>query len=141
MSDALNALLYGIVPDADEAGAIAKKLAGYAADADAIQARIDAREEETKADAVVLRTLLEQTIPDFMKEAGVKEFKLSDGTKVEVKPYVRARLVPEHAAAGLAWLEANGYAGIIKHEVAVAFGRDPGPEYQSTLDALAEVGV
>ena len=138
----LTDILYG--PEAqgeDATGAIAKKCEEYAAQAAAIQEKIDAATETLATSKAALRRLLEDTIPAFMAEVGISSFTTFDGLEVSVKPFCRARLVPEHAEAGLKWLEDNGYGGVIKHEVVIPFGRDPGPDYQLTLRFLAEEQV
>jgi hypothetical protein len=84
-----------------------------------------------------LRSLSEITIPDLMKEIGMEEFKLTDGTKVVVKPYYAANIKEENQQAAFDWLKESGHDDIIKNEFKVNFGRGEEALAQQLRDYLA----
>lgn len=59
------------------------------------------------------------TIPDKMKDLGLSEFKLSDGSKVSVKPFYSASIIKEEAPGAIKWLEDNELGGVVKREINV----------------------
>lgn len=57
----------------------------------------------------------ERTIPDMMQEAGVSKLELSDGTKVEVKPFYAAKIPESRNDEAFDWLRDNGHGDMIKN--------------------------
>lgn len=83
-----------------------------------------AKAEETLglAKRNLLRTETED-LPDLMQELGLDEVKLSDGSKVAVLRDAHCGLSEERRPAGLAWLEAHDFGGMIKTALSVRFER------------------
>lgn len=105
-------------------------------------ASLDAQLEVIESD---IRRLVEDDIPSLLKEVGLAEIKLEDGTKISVKEDLQLSLGsreidPERRARALHWLTAAGLGGIIKTEVAVPFGRNSEEEVVKLREALAEMG-
>lgn len=105
-------------------------------------AALDAELEVVEAD---IRRLTEDDIPSLLKEVGLSEVALEDGTKVSVKEDLELSLGgretdPERRARALHWLTAQNLGGIIKTEVAVAFGRNVEKEVIALREALAKMG-
>ena len=69
------------------------------------------------------RKLLEETIPAMLAELGMKSFKMSDGSLIDVKPFYSASIREENRAKAYEWLRDNGFDDIIKNTVSVRFGR------------------
>lgn len=65
-----------------------------------------------------------EDLPELMKELGLSEVKLEDGSKVEVKPDVQCGITEDRRPAAHAWLEAHGFGGLIKTELRLGFDRD-----------------
>jgi len=87
------------------------------------------------------RVMREETLPGMMQEIGVEKMTLLDGNEITVKQEVYAS-VPAHAKErAWAWLETNGYGGLIKTEVAVEFGKGALEEAHELIDKLASIGV
>jgi hypothetical protein len=84
--------------------------------------RLEASLKEAKAELAKLR---DGRLVDLMNAAGMSDFKLQDGTKVEVIDYVSGSLPktgPEHKAA-IDLLVKEGHGSIITTEVVTNFGR------------------
>ena len=81
-----------------------------------------------------LRKVEQEDLPELMRELGLELMRLEDGSTVEVVPDVQCAITEAHRPAAHAWLTANGFGGLIKTEVSVAFGRG---EHDAAL-ALAE---
>jgi len=68
--------------------------------------------------------LSEVAIPDFMAEHGLSEVRLaSSGTKVLIKPVVRAHISAQRRPEAHSWLRKHGLGDLIKHELKVPFGK------------------
>lgn len=63
-------------------------------------------------------------MPELLNEYGLTGARLLDGSEVVLSEGVEAKITDETRAAALAWLDAHGYGGIIKTEVAATFPRD-----------------
>lgn len=105
--------------------------------AEALTAEIDANEKATKDMKALLRTMLEDTIPSMLIEAGVSDLTLSSGAFVGMKQIFAvsmpaagtiAKAKPERQAELFdrvnkcsQWLKDNGGAGIINNQVVCDF--------------------
>lgn len=95
---------------------------------------IDAAEEALKVlKADKLRTERED-LPDLMREFGLSELKLADGSKVTASDDVTCGIPEAMRERAWAWLKEKGYDGIIKTDVVRTFGRGE----ESEAAALAE---
>lgn len=83
-------------------------------------ARLEAELRDAKA---ALERTQTETLPDLMTELGVPLLKLPDGSVVEVKKDVQCGISEANRAAAHAWLNANGFGGLIKTQVITEFGR------------------
>lgn len=70
------------------------------------------------------RALAEIEIPDIMNEIGLKEFKLTNGLKVNVKSVFRGKITEENAEEAFRWLDEHGHGGIVKGEIRIPFRLD-----------------
>lgn len=70
------------------------------------------------------RRLSETDLPNAMQEAGMTEFKLTDGTQIKIKPEVYASIPKAAQREAYRWLDEHKFGDIIKSKVEVAFGRD-----------------
>ncbi len=96
-------------------------------------ARIEAELATAKADA---RRTAEVDLPELMLECGLELAKLSDGTKVEIRDEVDCAITEANRPRAHAWLEANGFGGLIKTSVIVAFPREERSEAVALADFL-----
>jgi hypothetical protein len=84
---------------------------------------VERLEEELKNAKSFLEKIKCDMLPSAMRETGVEEFKLVDGSKVSIKESLRAYIKNENKDSVFAWLEANNEGSIIKAEIKAAFDR------------------
>jgi hypothetical protein len=84
------------------------------------------------------RKLLEDTIPAMLQELGMKSFKMSDGSTIDVKPFYSASIKEENRALAYQWLRDNGYDDIIKNTVSVRFGRNEDKLCETLINLLRQ---
>lgn len=75
-----------------------------------------------------------EDLPELMREIGMQSVTLDDGSIVEVVDEVDCGISEERRGIAHAWLIENGFGGLIKTEVSVAFGSG---EFENAM-ALAE---
>ena len=83
-----------------------------------------------------------EVIPDLLKEQGLNQIKLSDGSSVTVKTEYRATLPEDDFKREEAykWLRDQGLGDIIKNNVFVTFGKGEDNKAKQLLDLAAENG-
>ena len=83
------------------------------------------------------KIIVEELIPEAMDSVGITRLETGDGKVIEVEDKIRASLNADRKEQGIEWLLANGFAGVVKHEVTVRFekGED---EKADELCRLAE---
>jgi hypothetical protein len=87
-----------------------------------------------------IRRLSEEDIPQLLKECGLSEVRLADGTRVTVSPDLDCSITDERRREALAWLRANNLGGIIKTVVALQFGRGDEEVASQLARHLASMG-
>jgi len=102
--------------DLSSVGALAKRAKELEKEVEELESVLKERQEQR-------RKLLEDTIPAMLSELGMKSFKMSDGSNIEVKPFYSASIKEESRAKAYEWLRENGFDDIIKNTVSVRFGR------------------
>src|SRR3989304_4977581 len=60
------------------------------------------------------------------RELGIAEFKTEPGLHLVIEKVVEAGISKERAEAAHAWLEDNGYGGMIKNQITADPGKDSG---------------
>jgi hypothetical protein len=70
------------------------------------------------------RDICERQIPELMDEMGLVEFKNRNGLHVKIERKIRASIPAALRPAAYAWLENNGFGGMLKRTVSVAFNRE-----------------
>jgi len=61
--------------------------------------------------------LSEVVIPETLQKANMRSFSLTNGFKLEVKPFVVVTLPKENADIADQWLDENGHSGMVKHHL------------------------
>ena len=87
------------------------------------------------------RRISEEQLPEALKEVGIAEFKLKDGTKVSTATYYSARITPDNKEEAFEWLRNNNFADLIKNTVSVSFGRDEDGAARELRDELNRNGM
>lgn len=88
-----------------------------------------------------LDKILQSFIPTIMEQLGLEEFKLTDGSKINVKPDIKCGITEERKPAAWEWLEATGNDGIIKTLVNASFGRGEIEQAKKAAEALHALGL
>ena len=70
-----------------------------------------------------LRDYVERKVPELMQEAGVNTLVLTDGSKVEVKPFYAAKIPESRTQEAFSWLRDKGYGDLIKNQITASFNR------------------
>lgn len=117
--------------DLSSVGALAKR-------AKELEKEIEELETVTKERKEQQRKLLEDTIPAMLSELGMKSFKMSDGSLIDIKPFYSASIREENRAKAYEWLRDNGFDDIIKNTVSVRFGRGEDGLCDTLLNQLRE---
>ena len=143
-------LLEDVAPSSNEIGAVAD-MASRMLDLENEINRIDELLKQKKQD---LTKLAEQDLPELMQELNVRDFTLSNGSKVEVNDIVSGS-VPSVSAIDRAkgddkvtleirqqqcfeWLRDNKAGDLIKSNVEVQFGRNEDDECNAFTQELRE---
>ena len=84
------------------------------------------------------RKLAEIEIPDVMNEVGLKEFKLTNGLKVNIKNVFTGKITQENADEAFKWLDEHGHGGIVKGQVVIPFRLDAPKETIRKIEEFAE---
>jgi len=96
-----------------------------------LESEIECLEAKLKERKAQLENVSTKLIPDRMDALGMKSLTLSNGRKVEIKPFYYAKLLD----GAFKWLDENGHGGIIKTEAIRQFTRD---ERESALEFIQE---
>lgn len=96
--------------------------------------RLDAQLKEAKKRMLVTER---EDLPDLMAEAGLTEIKLEDGSRVTIKEEVDTKITDATRGAALKWLLDNGFGGLIKTNISLAFGRGDHDQASKVRDRLA----
>lgn len=87
-----------------------------------------------------LKSINRVSIPNMMDELGMKDFTLTDGSKIEVQPKVNASIAVANKPEAYKWLHENDYDGIIKTKVTASFGRGEADDAAKAIETLREAG-
>lgn len=106
-----------------------------------IEQSIEAKKEELVQLNKVLKHLSETKIPEAMQAVGMSEFSLTNGAKIQVKPFYSGNLGDKNprAAEGYDWLRKNGHGAIIKKEMNLDFGQAEGVDWRFLQSKIKEM--
>jgi hypothetical protein len=106
-----------------------------------LEARIAELENSLEDAKEELKQVQEGALPNAMAEVGMSEFKLTDGTKITVKPTYLANIKPEYKDAAFGWLRQHGHDDIIKNNLILSFGRGEDNQFAIVADQLKHMGL
>jgi hypothetical protein len=102
---------------------------------------IDQLEQQLDAAKKQFVYLSEVEIPQLMHNIGMSEFRLVNGTKIQVKPVIFCRMLKHRADDTDEWLNTNGHQGLMKCKVEIEVGRFATQEKRRALLArIKEMG-
>lgn len=84
--------------------------------------------------------IMRNIMPDMMLELGMKDFTLTDGSKVAIKESINASISEANKPAAFAWLEEHSFDGIIKTKVSADFGKGEIDGARKAVEALEQAG-
>jgi hypothetical protein len=99
-------------------------------------------EEKLKAKKAEADVISSEVIPELLKEQGLNEIKLADGSSVTIKTEYRATIPRDDfkRESALQLLRDQGLGDIVKNNVSVSFGRGEDDKAKQLLDLAAENG-
>ena len=96
------------------------------------------REEELKNLKLEIREIQETELPDAMRACGgMERFDLKDGTQIKVKDEIFCSIKADRKSDALKWLEQNGHAELIKHDVKVSFPKGKYDQADKLIEVLS----
>ena len=94
-------------------------------------------EERLKTLKAEIREIEERELPDAMRACnGMTRFDLKDGSQIKIKDDIFCSIPVDKKADALKWLEENGHAGLIKHDVKVSFAKGEYDEADKLIKVL-----
>jgi len=105
-----------------------------------LEEKIRLEEEHLKSLKDDYRKISEDLLPNKLRELGVSEFKLADGTSMSIQQYYSARITPDNRDVCFHWLENNGLGDIIKNTVSANFGRGEDDAASELMTKLEDDG-
>lgn len=110
---------------------------------------VERLELELKQAKARLREISEQTLPDAMREIGMSEFTLDDGTSIKIKADLTLSVPKDKKAEVANWLESVGEGGLVKQLAIIDLGKGKAAQaaaehFRSEAQAIGvacEVGV
>ena len=115
-----------------------KQLADALKEAEEATSKADAKLKEAKERERFIR---EETIPAAMQEMGLESITLDTGEKLTVKQEVYASIPSAGKPAAYAWLNDNGYGGLIKVAVELQFAKGEQDDAVQLTKELRERGL
>jgi|TARA_R100001163_G_scaffold59405_1_gene48155 chemotaxis receptor (MCP) glutamine deamidase CheD len=105
-----------------------------------LESVIATKETELNEEKAKYRRLTEEILPSKMEELGISEFKLADGTKINLSRFYSAKITDENRQACFKYLEDNGLGDVIKNTVTANFGRGEDDTANSLANRLEKEG-
>lgn len=101
--------------------------------------------QELEVAKEVEKRLEREDLPELMREVGFTSFSLNDGSKAELVEDVACNITQDNSKDAMAWLDANGFGGLIKTQMLVTFNREDRAEAvklaQGVVDAARKADV
>lgn len=88
-----------------------------------------------------LQRMEKEDFPELLREVGLKEVKLEDGTKIKLVDEIQCGITEAHKPAAYKWLRDNNFDGMIKTTLTVPFGKGEDEALQEVREALATCDI
>ena len=100
---------------------------------------LEAEEERLKTLKAEIREIEEKELPDAMQACnGMTRFDLKDGSQIKVKDEIFCSIPKDKLSKALSWLEKEGHAGLIKHDVKVSFAKGEYDQADKLIKVLSK---
>jgi hypothetical protein len=106
-----------------------------------LKRRMAEAEEAHKAARERFQQFEREEVPTIMQEVGLRRVELEEGTTIEIVDGIETRISEKNAEAAMAWLQKNGYAGIIRSEAKFTFGVGGEAELEKLIEAAHFIGL
>lgn len=106
-----------------------------------LEQRVTDIEEELRLTKEELRRVSEEHLPSALREHGLKELRMEDGSFVSVAPFYSASIPKDRTVEAFEWLRENEFGDLVKNTVSASFGRGRDDEAQALLDNLEKQGM
>jgi len=100
----------------------------------------DAEAKVVEAKELARRTR-EEDLPQLMKEAGLEDFTLADGSKVKVDDDLTCTITEANRETAFAWLAKQKLDGVIKTSVIISFGKEERKQAVKFIEGLRKKGL
>jgi len=104
------------------------------------QKEINTLEEKIKTLKETERNLSDNIIPNLMRESGLDMLRLTDGSKVEVKPFYNANITEAFRERAHNWLRENNADDIIKNTITLQFGKGEDDKANTVMQEALQKG-
>jgi hypothetical protein len=111
---------------------IGEELEQLKAKADEVAAKLDSYNDE-------IRRLETETLPDGLKNLGIKTITLSSGAKIALIDIISASITDENRVAAHDWLRTHDHGDIIKNNVIVSFGKGEDHYAEKLVEYLIKI--
>lgn len=101
---------------------------------------IEKAEDKLKEAKANMKKLTGELLPEAMREAGVREFKLSNGCEVLLNMDIKASITAANKENAFAWLRENNQGDLIRNEFKVSYGSGEDEQADCLSSFLTEVG-
>lgn len=113
-----------------------KAISGLATKAKAVAVEILGIEESLKAKKAELEEIETKRLPDAMAAVGLKEFVLTDGSKITVKPEYHASIPKTRKMEAYEYLREHEFGALIKNELSIEFGKGADDDATAAYERL-----
>jgi len=66
-------------------------------------------------------SITHQQLPEMMSQAGLQDYTMASGKKVQMKKIYQAKIKEEHSTAAYGWLRNNSAMDIVKKQISIEF--------------------
>jgi hypothetical protein len=108
---------------------------------------LDRQAEVTQAELMLkdrkeaLRLIVETLLPDAMREHGIRDLTMSDGSTITIQSVIRASITAANREKAFDWLDDNGHGDLIKHVITTRLGRGERDTADQIMDLIEDLGV
>lgn len=106
-----------------------------------LERKVEELKQELKTAESDLKQVAEIDLPEMMKEIGLREIVLEDGTRLKIEDRVFASIPVERKKAAFAWLRDHGHGALVKSNFVVPFGKGEDAEALAFETSLKGSGV
>jgi len=105
------------------------------------QAVVEQLNSELETAKAALRRTETEDLPELMNEVGLTELTTKEGVEVSIAADVTCGISEANMTRAVSWLAERGYDGIVKTQVAVAFGRNERDDADKLAQELQWKGI